>query len=82
MPLHEFSCRSCHHTFEALVRKGETPAVCGQCGSPDLERMLSTFAVSSETTRGTALRDGRARAARQQRDKAIADREHEIEHHH
>jgi putative FmdB family regulatory protein len=82
MPLYDFTCGSCGRVFEVLVRPGEETPVCPDCGSQQLERMLSNFAVSSETTRGTALRDGRKRAARQQRDAAIAAREHEIEHHH
>ena len=46
MPLYEFECRSCHHQFETLVRGGEQP-VCPACRSAEIERTLSTFAVST-----------------------------------
>jgi putative FmdB family regulatory protein len=49
MPLYDFKCRSCGCEFEALVRPTDTQArPCPDCGSGDLERLLSTFAVSSE----------------------------------
>lgn len=46
MPLYDFVCRACKHQFEALVRGSDAPA-CPQCRSQDLERLLSTFAMSS-----------------------------------
>jgi putative FmdB family regulatory protein len=46
MPLYDFHCRKCAHRFEALVRTGSVPA-CPACQSTDLERQISTFAVSS-----------------------------------
>ena len=80
MPLHEFKCRRCSHQFEALVRGSSEPA-CPSCQSTDLEKLLSLFAVSSETTRQNNLQAGRKRLQSEHRDKAIADRE-AIEHHH
>ena len=82
MPLFEFQCRSCERQLEALVRPGSEKLTCADCGSTDLERLQSLFAVSSETTRGTALASGRKRAASQQRDAAMSEREHQINHHH
>jgi putative FmdB family regulatory protein len=53
VPLYDFHCRACGHDFEALVRK--QPPMCPACQSLDLERKLSTFAVSSaERTRQAA----------------------------
>jgi putative FmdB family regulatory protein len=40
MPLYEYSCRQCDHTFEALVFAGETVA-CPQCHAEQLERLFS-----------------------------------------
>ena len=60
--------------FEALVRAGEE-AACPQCASPDLERLLSSFGVSSESTRQSALRSERKIQSRVQRDKAHAEAE-------
>jgi putative FmdB family regulatory protein len=78
VPLHEYRCRACHHEFERLVRDSSAQS-CPACQSQDLERLLSLFGVDSESTRKAALKDGRKHAAKEQRDKAIA--EHEAAHH-
>jgi putative FmdB family regulatory protein len=46
MPLYEYDCQNCAHHFEALVRGAEAPA-CPACHGTDLQRALSTFAVST-----------------------------------
>lgn len=71
MPIFDYDCRACGHTFEALVRGGVTPA-CPSCQSADVEKRLSLPAVKSDTTRSLAMR------AAKKRDKAQAtDRMHE-----
>ena len=40
MPMYEYACRSCEHTFEALVFEGEK-VECPQCASKKLERLIS-----------------------------------------
>jgi putative FmdB family regulatory protein len=40
MPLYEYACRKCEHTFEALVFNGEQ-VDCPECHSTKLERLLS-----------------------------------------
>lgn len=40
MPLYEYACQKCEHTFEALIFAGDKPA-CPQCESENLERLLS-----------------------------------------
>ena len=79
MPLYEYRCLACGHQFEALVRAHDTPA-CKTCQSTQLERLLSMFAVSSESTRSASLNLARAKNKGVLRDKAIADQE-EIDHH-
>ena len=44
MPIFEYACRSCGHTFEALVFGGKVPP-CPECESSSLEKLLSSFAV-------------------------------------
>jgi putative FmdB family regulatory protein len=44
MPIFEYACRSCGHSFEALVFGGKVPP-CPECKSADLEKLLSSFAV-------------------------------------
>lgn len=46
MPIFEYRCRSCDAVFELLVRSGDLPA-CPACNGADLERLLTSFAVSS-----------------------------------
>ena len=46
MPLFEYHCRGCSRRFETLVIGSERP-VCSGCGSTDLEKLVSTFAVGA-----------------------------------
>ncbi len=50
MPIYEYTCLSCNHHFETLVRGGAAPA-CPQCQSVALEKMLSVFATSSDSSK-------------------------------
>ena len=79
MPIFEYTCRSCSRHFEALVRDARAPA-CPGCGSFDLERRLSLFAVNSETTRQTSLKSARRESAPEHRDQMIAAQD-EIDDH-
>jgi len=40
MPLYEYTCKQCDHTFEALVFDGEA-VECPQCHAERVERLLS-----------------------------------------
>jgi putative FmdB family regulatory protein len=44
MPLFEYSCRTCDHQFEALVRGSDTPT-CPSCHGSALQRRQSVFAA-------------------------------------
>ena len=63
------------------MRAVTTPA-CPSCLSPDLERRVSGFAVSSETTRESALQTARRKSAqsRARRDQRHAEVEDTLEH--
>ena len=75
MPLYDFHCRKCAHRFEALVRTGSVP-VCPACQSPDLERQISTFAVSSaEKTQAAATKARTKAATTARRDNEAMERE-------
>jgi len=43
MPIYEFSCRRCHHSFEELVRSAGEVVACPECASPEVQRELSVF---------------------------------------
>jgi len=81
MPLYEYECRGCHHHFELLVRRGDTPA-CPTCRSEDLDRALSQFAVTTPGVSQSRLKDARAAYGRSQKDRLIAEKEARDNHHH
>jgi putative FmdB family regulatory protein len=81
MPLFDFRCRECGCEFEALVRPTDAETrSCPDCGSRDLERLLSTFAVSSEEKTRAAADVKRRKAAKVARRDEAAERR-EIEAH-
>ena len=47
MPLYEYTCRQCEHTFEALVFNGEA-VECPECQGRKVERLLSVPARPRE----------------------------------
>ena len=49
MPLYEYACEKCEHTFEALVFDGET-VECPECSSEKLQRLLSVPAPPQTAT--------------------------------
>ncbi len=48
MPIFEYRCQSCGHSFEAILFGSETPE-CPKCHTEKLEKQLSTFAVSKSS---------------------------------
>src|SRR5947208_15106587 len=86
MPLFDFRCRACGHQFEALVRPQDAEGPrCSACQATDLERLLPTFAVSSqEKTRAAADKKRRKEATTARRDNIAMDIEaerHRLEDH-
>jgi putative FmdB family regulatory protein len=84
MPLYDFRCRACSHTFEALVRINPDgggfppPSECPKCGAADLERLPSVFAPSSAEKRQAAASAKVTKDAKQgHRDNIQIDREAE-----
>lgn len=50
MPLHVFHCGDCQRSSELLIHASEqAPATCPHCGSEQLTREFSTFAVGSSS---------------------------------
>ena len=47
MPIFEYICKDCNHSFEALVY-GSEKADCPKCHSKKLAPQLSVFAVSAK----------------------------------
>jgi putative FmdB family regulatory protein len=83
MPIYEYECQTCHHQFELLVLpQTKTTMACPSCQGVDLERLLSGFAVSSDSTRQSNLQAARKRYASSSnlKDKKIAESEDVREH--
>lgn len=49
MPLYEYACQKCEHTFEALVMGNES-VECPECKSAKLDRLLSIPARPRESS--------------------------------
>jgi putative FmdB family regulatory protein len=80
MPLYDFHCLDCGEKFEALVLK--TAPACPSCQSARLEQQISTFAVSSESTRESNLSGAKRKHAKVHRDYTNDMRNAEKNHHH
>ncbi len=50
MPLFDYRCNACGHTFEVLIRRGDPPSACPQCGGADLRRLVGmpAFRMASD----------------------------------
>ena len=60
MPIYEYQCNSCKKRVSLLIRNIKNPPtpVCSRCGSRELTRLLSRFAVvKSEETRFESMAD-------------------------
>ena len=80
MPIFDFRCLDCDEEFEALVLK--TPATCPKCQSARLEQQISSFAVSSESTRESNLSGAKRKHAKVHRDYTMDMHNAEKNHHH
>ena len=75
MPLFDFSCAGCGREFEALVRTGH-PARCPGCGSEDLTRLPTAFAVkTTERTQSFAAANRHKHAVAGAQENAVREAE-------
>ncbi len=55
MPIFEYKCNKCGHTMEFLEKtRTAQKHTCPKCGSPDLQKLLSGFAVGRGKATGHA----------------------------
>ncbi len=81
MPLYDYTCRGCGRTFETLVRGDASSVRCPRCGSVDVERQVSLFAVNTPGTRHAALQKERKANLKVETDKAVAHEEYVAKQH-
>jgi len=43
MPIFEYNCRGCHHSFEQIVLSTREQVRCPKCDSRSVEKQLSVF---------------------------------------
>ena len=84
MPLYEYRCLSCETPFETLITKSSQPIACPSCSSESVERLISMFAVSSESARQAstagAYKYNNKLNAKQEPDKQRIQIEHKHQH--
>ena len=80
MPIFEYSCKGCGKEFEALVLPTTGEPKCPACASTELEKLISTPAIKSDTTHDLAMRAAKKRDKIQGSEKAREQREYELHH--
>jgi putative FmdB family regulatory protein len=58
MPMYEYVCSACGAAFERYVRAWGEPASCPRCGSGDVLKQLSTFALAATGAGAGSSRGG------------------------
>jgi len=53
MPIFEYICKGCGHSFERIVPRYDSKTDCPQCKSRKVEKQLSVFAVAGSNERST-----------------------------
>ena len=48
MPIYDFRCTKCESEFELIILSSDTPA-CPECGSSEVQKLVSTLAPSSKS---------------------------------
>lgn len=51
MPVYEYRCEPCDHTFEKYVRTFNEAVVCPTCARASVDKLLSTFAMGGVARR-------------------------------
>lgn len=80
MPIFEYSCKSCGKEFEALVLPTTDAPKCPACQGTELEKLISSPAIKSDTTHDLAMRAAKKRDKIQGSEKAREQREYELHH--
>ncbi|TCO72417.1 FmdB family zinc ribbon protein [Rhodovulum euryhalinum] len=63
MPIYAYRCGACGAECEQFVRGDDAPPVCPDCGSADLQRLLSRLARPGKT--GKMIEGARRQAAKE-----------------
>lgn len=80
MPIFEYACKACGKQFETLVRPQDAAPACPACKSADLEKLISSPAIKSDSTHALALKAAQKRDKIAGSEKAREQREYELHH--
>jgi putative FmdB family regulatory protein len=54
MPIFEYNCRGCHHSFEQIILSAREQVRCPKCDSSAVEKQLSVFSSPANRSEQTA----------------------------
>lgn len=58
MPIYEYQCEKCNHSFERLVFKGDKELInCPTCGNNRVKKLLSSVSFMNSAGIGTCAAD-------------------------
>ncbi|MFA5115064.1 MAG: zinc ribbon domain-containing protein [Candidatus Omnitrophota bacterium] len=63
MPIYEYLCLKCKARFDFLVRGNAEKVFCPECGSEQLEKLVSSFAFNSRDAGGSITASSSSRCA-------------------
>jgi putative FmdB family regulatory protein len=69
MPIYEYRCKQCAHSFEYLLLPTSAAAECPTCASNDLEQLISPCSMSSAGTRQANLQAAHRKVAAARNDR-------------
>ena len=58
MPIYEYDCKECNHTFEELVLSGSEAVKCPKCGGKKVQRKMSVFCGGSPSKSDFGISSG------------------------
>jgi len=63
VPIFDFRCRRCEHTFEAILLSRDEEVRCPTCDSPEIVKLVSPIAPPPQSQ--ALVKQARAQAARE-----------------
>ncbi|MGA1869801.1 MAG: FmdB family zinc ribbon protein [bacterium] len=55
MPIYEYKCKLCNHSFEKLILRNNQPVVCPKCKGNDIQKLMSGSHVKSNSSVSTCF---------------------------
>lgn len=50
MPIYEYECKSCGHSFERIMKVGEERPECPACGGTEIKKRIARFRTNAWST--------------------------------